>query len=75
MNEQGDHLVGQEAKLISCINAKNTVYDVKRLIGRKLTHPIVSKALRHWQFTVSNDNNRPTILVWSKGKVQRLSLR
>ena len=42
--EKGEQLVGQIAKRQAVTNAKNTVYAVKRLIGRKLSAPEVQQA-------------------------------
>ncbi len=42
--EEGDRLVGQIAKRQAITNPQNTVFAVKRLIGRKLTDPNVAKA-------------------------------
>ena len=42
--EKGEQLVGQIAKRQAVTNARNTVYAVKRLIGRKLSSPEVQQA-------------------------------
>ena len=42
--EEGDRLVGQIAKRQSITNPQNTVFAVKRLIGRKFDHPDVQRA-------------------------------
>ena len=44
--EKGEQLVGQIAKRQAVTNARNTVYAVKRLIGRKLNAPEVQQAQR-----------------------------
>ena len=43
-SEEGDRLVGQIAKRQAITNPENTVFAVKRLIGRKYEDPHVSKA-------------------------------
>jgi molecular chaperone DnaK (HSP70) len=40
--ENGDRLVGDAAKNRACINPENTVFDVKRLIGRKFSDRVGS---------------------------------
>ena len=42
--EKGERLVGQIAKRQAITNAENTIYAVKRLIGRKFDSPEVSRA-------------------------------
>ena len=42
--EEGDRLVGQIAKRQAITNPENTVFAVKRLIGRKYSDPNISKA-------------------------------
>lgn len=52
------------------MNAENTVYDVKRLIGRNFNDSSVQEDIRQWPFSVLNHANRPIIEV-SIGKEQR----
>ena len=50
-------------------NFKNTVYDVKRLIGLNFTDPSVQEDMKHWGFTVTPDENgKPMISVEYGGK-------
>ncbi|MFM1846600.1 MAG: chaperone protein DnaK [Pseudomonadota bacterium] len=44
VNDSGERLVGQVAKRQAVTNPKNTIFAVKRLIGRKFDSPEVSKA-------------------------------
>src|ERR1700704_707329 len=41
--ESGERLVGQAAKRQAVTNPSNTIYAVKRLIGRRFEDPMVSK--------------------------------
>jgi len=50
---------GAKAKLVS--NPKNTIHDAKRLIGRKYNDPAIQEDLKHWNFTIVSDNNKPLI--------------
>lgn len=43
INKSGERLVGQVAQRQRVTNAKNTIYGVKRLIGRKFSDPEVQK--------------------------------
>jgi molecular chaperone DnaK len=45
--ERGEKLVGQIAKRQAVTNPKNTIYAVKRLIGRKFTSPEVQQAKQY----------------------------
>jgi heat shock protein 1/8 len=51
------------------MNATNTVFDAKRLIGRKFTDPGVQSDMKHWPFTVlSGPGGTPIIEVEYKGE-------
>jgi L1 cell adhesion molecule like protein len=59
-----EKLVGDAAKNQSSMNPKNTVYDTKRLIGRKFNDACVQEDNKLWSFNVSGDtNNKPLINV------------
>lgn len=62
-----DKLVGDAAKNQSTQNPKNTVYDAKRLIGRKFNDPTVQDDVKLWSFEVVGDSaNKPLINVTYK---------
>ena len=64
-----EKLVGEPAKNQSTMNPKNTVYDAKRLIGRKFDDSSVSDDNKLWSFKVTGDsNNKPLINVKFKGE-------
>ena len=64
-----EKLVGDAAKNQSTMNPKNTVYDTKRLIGRKFTDEVVQKDVKLWSFGVSGDkDNKPLINVKYKNE-------
>ena len=50
-----ERLVGEPAKNQAAKNHKNTVYDAKRLIGRKVTDATVVEDMKHWPFKVVGD--------------------
>lgn len=59
-----EKLVGDAAKSQSTMNPKNTVYDAKRLIGRKFDEEAVQADTKLWSFNVSADkDNKPLINV------------
>merc|ERR1711966_214728 len=51
-NDQ-ERLVGDSAKNQSSVNSENTIFDAKRLIGRKFNESSVQSDLKHFPFTVS----------------------
>src|SRR4051812_3550945 len=55
--EDGEILVGASAKRQAVTNAKNTVYAVKRLIGRKFEDPEVQKAVKVSPFKIVRADN------------------
>lgn len=63
-----ERLIGDAAKNQAAMNPKNTVYDAKRLIGRRFDDPVVQKDTRLWPFDVVDDkSNKPQIKVEFKG--------
>lgn len=67
-----ERLVGDAAKNQANMNSTNTVYDAKRLIGRKFSDPIVQSDMKLWPFTVVNDgNDKPQIVVTYKGEEKK----
>lgn len=63
-----ERLVGESAKNQASLNATNTVFDAKRLIGRKTTDSAIQQDIKHWPFKVIGDSdNKPLINVDYKG--------
>ena len=62
-------LLGEAAKSQVTMNPCNTVFDTKRLIGRKYTDASVQKDMKTWPFkVVKGSQNKPKIVVNFKGK-------
>ena len=55
------------------MNPKNTVFDAKRLIGRRFDDPKIQDDMKHWPFTVVNEAGKPKIEVEYKGEVKRFA--
>jgi molecular chaperone DnaK len=55
--EKGERLVGQIAKRQAVTNPRNTIYAVKRLIGRKFNSPEVQQAIRFLPYEVTEAPN------------------
>merc|ERR1712070_1056685 len=64
-----ERLIGDAAKSQAAMNAHNTVFDAKRLIGRTFTDPGVQSDMKHWPFkVVSGPGGAPIIEVEYKGE-------
>ncbi|KAG7171434.1 Heat shock 70 kDa protein cognate 4-like 2, partial [Homarus americanus] len=63
-----ERLIGDAAKNQVAMNPNNTVFDAKRLIGRKFDEPTVQSDMKHWPFTVINEGGKPKIEVEYKGE-------
>jgi len=61
------------AKQQAAMNAKNTVYDVKRIIGREYHDPVVQAEMKRFPYTVMNRNGSPMVEVEWMGEKRRLS--
>ncbi|XP_055375883.1 heat shock 70 kDa protein cognate 2 [Condylostylus longicornis] len=68
-----ERLIGDAAKNQVAMNPKNTVFDAKRLIGRKYDDPKIQDDMKHWPFTVVNDCSKPKIQVEFKGEIKRFA--
>jgi len=67
-----ERLIGDAAKNQVAMNATNTVFDAKRLIGRKFTDPSVQADMKHWPFKViSGVGGTPIIEVEYKGETKQ----
>nr|QII80538.1 heat shock protein 5 [Branchiostoma japonicum] len=60
---EGERLVGDAAKNQLTTNPENTVFDVKRLIGRTWDDPSVQHDLKYFPFRVKNKNSEPHVFV------------
>ncbi|XP_017481950.1 PREDICTED: heat shock protein 68 [Rhagoletis zephyria] len=68
-----ERLIGDAAKNQVAMNPKNTVFDAKRLIGRKYDDEKIQADMKHWPFTVVNDCGKPKISVEFKGEQKRFA--
>lgn len=55
------------------MNPKQTVFDAKRLIGRRYDDPDVKKDMQHWPFTVIDKDGSPFIEVNYLGETKQFS--
>ena len=68
-----ERLIGDAAKNQVALNPSNTVFDAKRLIGRLFTDPAVQSDMKHWPFSVSNNDSKPKITVEYKSEKKSFS--
>ena len=67
-----ERLIGDAAKNQTAMNPTNTVFDAKRLIGRKFSDSKVREDIKDWSFNVvSGEADKPTIEVNFKGEKKR----
>ncbi|KAL1123317.1 hypothetical protein AAG570_002403 [Ranatra chinensis] len=65
-----ERLIGDAAKNQVAMNPENTVFDAKRLMGRRFDDPKIQRDMKHWPFKVINVDSKPRIQVRYKGQVK-----
>lgn len=69
---EDERLIGDAAKNQAARNPVNTVFDAKRLIGRKFSEKQVQDDIKHWPFKVEQGTaDKPLISVNYKGEVKK----
>ncbi|EJS44619.1 ssa3p [Saccharomyces arboricola H-6] len=63
-----ERLIGDAAKNQAAINPHNTVFDAKRLIGRKFDDPEVTTDAKHFPFKIISKGDKPVVQVEYKGE-------
>merc|ERR1712188_225536 len=64
-----ERLIGDAAKNQCAMSPNNTIFDAKRLIGRKYTDPVVQSDMKHWPFKLkAGEGDIPRIQVTFKGE-------
>jgi len=58
-----ERLIGDAAKNQVAMNPNNTIFDAKRLIGRKFNESTVQSDRKHWPFQVVEQNGLPRLRV------------
>jgi len=70
---ESERLIGDAAKNQAAMNPRQTVFDAKRLIGRRYDDPDVKKDMAHWPFTVVDKDGSPFIEVTYLGEKKQFS--
>ena len=68
-----ERLVGDAAANHASRNPENTVFDAKRLIGRKFSDSNVQADMKNWPFKIVDKDTKPMIQVTYKGEVKTFS--
>ncbi|GAA5879928.1 hypothetical protein JCM8547_003704 [Rhodosporidiobolus lusitaniae] len=68
-----ERLIGDAAKNQVAMNPHNTVFDAKRLIGRKFSDPDVQSDMKHWPFKIIDKATKPIIQVEYKGETKEFT--
>ncbi|KAJ8122964.1 hypothetical protein ONZ43_g971 [Nemania bipapillata] len=70
-----ERLIGEAAKNQAAMNPRNTVFDVKRLIGRPFSDPVVKKDIESWPFKVveQGSSGNPVVEVEYLGETKTFS--
>merc|ERR1712194_544658 len=69
--DNGDRLVGDAAKNQATINPENTVFDVKRLIGRKYSDKSVQADKKLVPYNIVSDKDKPVVEVTVGGESKK----
>ena len=65
-----ERLIGDGAKNQASMNPENTIFDAKRLIGRKFDDPAVQNDIKNFPFTVVSEDNKPKIQATYKDELK-----
>src|SRR5215213_9599863 len=69
-NKNGERLVGVTAKRQSVVNSENTVYSVKRLLGRRFDDPETKRGMGRSSYTIAEGPNHDArVSIPNKNKV------
>ncbi|KAM0859867.1 hypothetical protein ACQ4PT_046905 [Festuca glaucescens] len=69
-----ERLIGDAAKNQVAMNPTNTVFDAKRLIGRRVSDPSVQSDMKLWPFkVVAGPAEKPMIVVKHKGEEKQFA--
>ncbi|KAI8607437.1 heat shock 70 kDa protein, partial [Chytriomyces sp. MP71] len=68
-----ERLVGDAAKNQAPMNPTNTVFDAKRLVGRRFDEPDVQNDMKHFPFKLVSKEGKPVIQVQVKGEQKKFT--
>ncbi|KAF2682524.1 heat shock protein-like protein [Lentithecium fluviatile CBS 122367] len=68
-----ERLIGEAAKNQAAMNPENTIFDIKRLIGRRFEDETVKKDIQSWPFKVTDQGGSPMVQVQYLGETKTFS--
>ena len=70
---ESERVIGDAAKSMSALNPTNTIYDVKRLIGRDFTDRCLQEDMKSLPYKVVNCNGKPKVEVEFMGEIKQFT--
>jgi heat shock protein 1/8 len=67
---ENERLIGDSAKAMAALNPSNTIYDVKRLLGRDYNDKELQQDLKSLPYKIVNCNGKPKVEVDFKGETK-----
>jgi heat shock protein 1/8 len=67
---ENERLIGDSAKAMAALNPSNTIYDVKRLLGRDYNDKELQQDLKSLPYKIVNCNGKPKVEVEFKGETK-----
>ena len=68
-----ERLLGDAARNQVAMNPENTLFDAKRLIGRRFSDAAIQADMKHWPFKVVDKGGKPYMQVTYKGEVKQFT--
>ncbi|KAJ5751546.1 heat shock protein 70 [Penicillium nucicola] len=71
--KDSQRLIGDATSSLLPMNAQNTVFNAKRLIGRRFHDPEIQADMQHWPFKVIDQDSMPVVEVSFKGTTRHFT--
>ncbi len=68
-----ERLIGDAAKSVSSLNPTNTIYDIKRLVGRDFNDKNLQEDMKSLPYKIINSNGKPKVEVEFKGETKQFT--
>ena len=68
-----ERLIGDAAKNQASMNPENTIFDAKRMIGRRFNDPVVQNDSKHWPFKIIDKDNKIYIQAKYKNEIKEFT--